>query len=263
MKFVEKPLGETQDISRSKDTVGEQFKLLAIVSIAAAVLYALTGLAAQALIGTISEATEVQLLADMSKAAVPDLIDDERAQRIFERLVEQPGLRPYPYTLRKLPMKVPNAGALPGGVIGVTPALLTTVRSDIGLAMVIAHELGHHHHRHGLHRLGRSILWIAFKSLFSTDFTGGHALGLQLLESGHSRDEEREADEFGLRLVYATYGDLTNATEFFEWADQSHGTAESLSRFVSSHPMSAERIRNMKRLAASLQAPSSTIDRDQ
>ena len=118
--------------------------------------------------------------------------------------------------------------------------------------MVLAHEIGHQH-RHGLHRLGRSILWLAFTSLFTADLTGAHQVGLQLLASSHSRDEEREADEFGIRLVYSTYGDLTDATEFFEWAQQEHGQAESLSRFISSHPMSAERIRNLKRLAQALQ----------
>ena len=79
------------------------------------------------------------------------------------------------------------------------------------------------------------------------------SIGIKLLRSSHSRDEEREADAFGLRLVHRAYGDLTHATEFFEWAQKKHGRAESLSRFISSHPMRAERIRNMKRLARELE----------
>ena len=253
MKFVNKPLGASADASRSQETGASFAKNVSVLIVAAIALYGLSGVLVDVIISAMPEDTEVSLFAGISNSAVPEALNDQRAQRIFAQLIEQPELKPYPYTLRSLPMKVPNAGALPGGVIGVTPALLKTIKTDIGLAMVLAHELGHQHHRHSLRRLGRSMLWQAFTHLFTTDLTGAHQIGMKLLQSSHSRDEEREADAFGLRLVHKTYGDLTHATEFFEWAQQKHGRAESLSRFISSHPMSAERIRNMKRLARELE----------
>ena len=111
MKFVEKSLGESADASRSGETGASFAKTLSIVIVAAIVLYALTGLLAELIISTMPEETEVSLFAGISNSAAPETMNDERAQRIFAQLVKQPGLKPYPYALRTLPMKVPNAGA--------------------------------------------------------------------------------------------------------------------------------------------------------
>ena len=49
----------------------------------------------------------------------------------------------FPYRAIVLPWEVPNAMALPGGVIFVTDGLLETLDNEAQLAAVLAHEVGH------------------------------------------------------------------------------------------------------------------------
>jgi predicted Zn-dependent protease len=98
---------------------------------------------------------------------------------------------------------MPNAFALPGGRIYVLDGLLQKAQSPDEIAGVIAHELGHAHHRHNMrtliHNGGSSFL----VGLLLGDITGASAVifaSRQLLQASHSREAEQEADDF----AYAT-----------------------------------------------------------
>lgn len=98
---------------------------------------------------------------------------------------------------------IPNAIALPGGKIYLFDALLQKAESPDEIAGIIAHELGHAHHRHVMrsliHNGGTSFL----VGLLLGDITGGGAVIFatrQLLQASHSREAEQEADDF----AYAT-----------------------------------------------------------
>ena len=51
--------------------------------------------------------------------------------------------KPFPYSVYLMDHDVPNAMALPGGVVLVTRGLLEVLRSEAELVAVLAHELGH------------------------------------------------------------------------------------------------------------------------
>ena len=95
--------------------------------------------------------------------------------------------------------QIPNAIALPGGKIYLFNALLQKAGSPDEVAGIIAHELGHAHHRHNMrtliHNGGSSFLI----GLLLGDVTGGSAVIFatrQLLQASHSREAEQEADDF-------------------------------------------------------------------
>jgi Zn-dependent protease with chaperone function len=96
----------------------------------------------------------------------------------------------------------PNAFALPGGVVVVTDALVALVQDDAAVAAVVAHEVGHVHHRHVLRRLVGAGITGAAGTLIMGDVSGVvAALPATLADLAYSRDMEREADRHAVTLL--------------------------------------------------------------
>jgi len=99
----------------------------------------------------------------------------------------------------------PNALALPGGTIVVTDALVELLgeRDDV-LIGVLAHEMGHVRHRHGMRMLVQATLIGTATSLAWGDFSSVLAAAPALLgQMAYSRDFEREADAEAITLLRA------------------------------------------------------------
>lgn len=98
-----------------------------------------------------------------------------------------------------------NALALPGGVVVITDELIQAMPGDDEVAAVLAHELGHVQHRHSLrHLLQSSITALGAMAVFGdvTAITGLAATApTVLVETGYSRDFERESDAFAFALL--------------------------------------------------------------
>ncbi|MCH7494361.1 M48 family metallopeptidase, partial [bacterium] len=157
----------------------------------------------------------------------------------------------FPFRLVLLSTEEINAFALPGGTIAITEAMLATVHSDIGRAFVLGHEIGHIQHRHGLQRLGRSVLLAAALSLVGVDTSFLLKSGQDLAELSFSRAQEDQADTFGLYLVERCFGTTEGVTEFFEqmlWmeGEESSLGGERLSGFFRTHPNTGERLQHLR-----------------
>lgn len=112
-----------------------------------------------------------------------------------------------------------NAFAGPGGLITVTRGMLRLCRTEDELAAVLAHEIGHVQHRHGLQAIKKSrwtgafttIVAEAGKTLGGADlaeavraFEGSISDVMQtLVNSGYGRAAEREADAAAVRILRA------------------------------------------------------------
>lgn len=257
MKFVPKKLENTADVSRGRVTWSDNLKSALCVVIVLLFLYLLLGVVAEVLATRIPESWETRLFSWDIGDDPAESAELERAEKIFDRLVEAAALRPLPYDLFHLDIDAPNAMAVPGGGVGVTRGLLERVDGEMGLAMVLAHELGHHQHRHALRRLGRTLLVRGAMALLFGD--GGVAVvesSVNLVESSYSRDQEREADAFGLRLVQEAYGHTEGCLEFFQMIEKEFET--DFSRWGSlfaSHPLTRERIEDLKGLQRALSLP--------
>jgi Zn-dependent protease with chaperone function len=97
-----------------------------------------------------------------------------------------------------------NAFTLPGGVIIATDKLVALL-DDRQLAAVLAHELGHVRYRHGTrHLLNNSIHALFAMAVFGdVSAVAGVAATVPtaLMNTGYSRDFEREADSYAFRLL--------------------------------------------------------------
>lgn len=262
MKFVPKQLTKTADLSRGRVSPRAFATNALSVILVLGGLYLLLGLFADLAVLYIPDRWEAQIFAQSSHPSDPHAPELDRGQALFKKLVQQPGMRQLPYRLFHLDITQPNAVAIPGGAIGVSSALLESVESETGLAFVMGHELGHHQARHCLKRLGRTLL---YQTVLATFFGGGNtpsAIGasLQVAESGYSRRQELEADEFGLKLVYRTFGHTEGCLEFFENILEEHrSNASRWSAFFSSHPYVEDRIGHIKHLQESI-SPISNIN---
>jgi beta-barrel assembly-enhancing protease len=110
-----------------------------------------------------------------------------------------------------------NAFAAPGGLIFVTRGLLRCCKSEDAAAAVLAHEIGHVEHRHGLNAIKKSRITTAVttglleagKSLTNAQvaeltnvFEGSiHDITSTLINSGYSRAFEKQADLGAVQIL--------------------------------------------------------------
>jgi predicted Zn-dependent protease len=117
---------------------------------------------------------------------------------------ERPDL---PWSFHVSDDEIVNAFALPGGRIYVTRGLLAHLESEAELAGVLGHEIGHVTARHSVNGLSRdlaiSLGVAAGLVLFDVDETGElvTSLGLSLMFLKFSRNQERQADQLGVRYT--------------------------------------------------------------
>lgn len=146
-----------------------------------------------------------------------------------------------------------NAMALPGGLIIVTEGLLDQVESENELAFVLGHELGHFKNRDHLRAMGRGVLLAIVVATISggdADGIGITVADLALRQSG--RAQETAADRYGLSLVHSQYGHVDSAWKLFErWQDSESEFLSKFVTYVSSHPQTGERIKDLVTYAAS------------
>jgi predicted Zn-dependent protease len=161
----------------------------------------------------VSEAQEIQIGRDADRQIVASmgLYPDEAVQQYVSALgrslaarSERPDL---PWTFRVIDDPTVNAFALPGGFIYVTRGILTHLGSEAELAGVLGHEIGHVTARHSVSQMSRAQLaqlGLGIGMIFSEEIrqVGEVAgAGLQLLFLKFGRDDEREADELGVRYM--------------------------------------------------------------
>lgn len=150
----------------------------------------------------------------------------------------------------------PTAMALPGGYIFVTPALLELAeRNPDELAFVIGHEMAHVIRGHALERVLTRIGTEGVSRILSRGLVSPalRETGLKWLESAHSRESEKEADEFGVRVAAAARYDAQAALKLLERFSALRDSGSGLPAYFGSHPPESERIANVKAVLVSLQ----------
>lgn len=169
---------------------------------------------------------------------------DPLVQAVFLKLQSQTDLDLQLFTICE---NAPNAFAIPGGAIFVTNGLLKNLKTEMGIAFVLAHEMGHFSHRHHLKGLGRG-LGLAAGALFIGlgDSSGMTNTLTDVLSRAYSRDQEAEADKYALDLLMKSYGNLHGTTEFFEMVLKDQTQVEKWASVLGTHPMTEDRLQNIK-----------------
>ncbi|HPZ07921.1 MAG TPA: M48 family metallopeptidase [Candidatus Eremiobacteraeota bacterium] len=163
------------------------------------------------------------------------------------------------YSFKIIKMKEPNAFAIPGGFIYVTTGLMQDfVKNDEDyLAVILGHELGHVNERHGMSQLEWQMgLGLVLQILLGDNNTISDiaqvASGLIFLK--YSRDQELEADQWGMRLAYKTGHNPRALIRFFKDIkkyEEQHPSATP--EFLESHPDTDSRIEEANKYIAELE----------
>jgi len=203
------------------------------------------------------QAVGEQALAQFDKGLSPSKLSVERQAAIRQALadaVEQayPADRRPAYTLHfraAAKLKIgPNAFALPGGVIVLTDELaeLLADAPDV-ITGVLAHELGHVHHRHGMRTAVQAGLLAGMAGLVIGDFSSVLAsLPALLGQAAYARDFEREADREAIAVLQALHMKPSRMALFFERIEawrKAHDEVYTLPIALASHPADEERKR--------------------
>lgn len=150
-----------------------------------------------------------------------------------------------------------NAFCMPGGFIYVYTGLIRYLDREDHLAGVLGHEIAHAELRHSSLRLQREYgvkNLLAFVVL-SNPMTVGGAINISILNDlaglRYSRDQEAQSDEYSIRyLADSDYACDGTAGFFAKLLDE--GKDAPIPEFLSDHPDSASRVREVRRLAREL-----------
>ncbi len=165
------------------------------------------------------------------------------------------------FTFTLLDTPVVNAFALPGGYVYVTRGLLTILNDEAELAGVMGHEIGHVTARHGARRQTQGM--IANILATGVGILSGNRQVAQLGQvaaqgflASYSRDNEREADQLGVRYLSRTGYETLGMARSLEAIGRHSALLSKVSgqeaqdfNFFQTHPQTPERVANTVSLA--------------
>src|SRR6266581_3657127 len=198
---------------------------------------------------------------ERSSKLIDDPIVTEYVNRVGQNLVRNSDAR-VPFTIKVIDSDEVNAFALPGGFFYVNSGLILRANEESELAGVMAHEIAHVTLRHGTKNATKGqIMQLATIPLILLG-PGGWAgygiyqaanLAIPLTYLKFSRDDERQADFFGLEYMYKAGYDPNSYVTFFErvQADERRRPG-TIPKVFSTHPPTPERIQNTQKEIAKI-----------
>lgn len=143
----------------------------------------------------------------------------------------------------------PNAFATLGGNVVLMQGFLEKVDSENALAMVLAHEIGHVHHRDPIASVGGALAVAVVLSALAGGADGGSALAswsAGLTQLGFSRQQESAADAAALKALVAHYGHTAGADGFFSAMMKLERIAPDVPEFFATHPDLHARVQRIR-----------------
>ena len=187
-------------------------------------------------------------------AATMPVYDDAGLQAyvddIGQRLAatsERPNL---PWSFTVLDDAAVNAFAVPGGYLYVTRGILTHFNSEAELGAVLGHEIGHVTARHSVGQMSRQQLLgglLGVGSILSDQVRSVGQLGavaIGIFSLSHSRSDEHQADELGVRYTLRDGYDPREAIKVHTMLGRQTALrgGRGIPNWLATHPSSADRI---------------------
>jgi predicted Zn-dependent protease len=152
-----------------------------------------------------------------------------------------------------------NAFALPGGHIVVFTGILDRMEEPGELAAMLAHEGTHVQERHSTRIMARSLASYMFVSLLVGDVSAVVAVAAEnadkLRNMGYGRGLESDADAIGQERMKENGVDPEGMVRLLQLLEREAMDMPEEISFLSSHPLTKERIANAERKARDLGKP--------
>lgn len=192
---------------------------------------------------------------------------EQVAARIFAQADEdRPDVEWHAHVIRD--PKTVNAFATPGGHIYVTTGLLQAADSEAELAAVLGHEAGHLAAYHPSRRLIATLGLQTVARLALGEDPGvlaavaANVAGQGLLLA-HSRADEHEADDYGVRYTARAGYDPSALARFFEELKEQQGSVPGVLQYLMTHPAPEERIARVRGQIERRNVRGGEVDREQ
>jgi predicted Zn-dependent protease len=201
-----------------------------------------------------------------AEAVIKDEILQRQMENLLKPLIErnrigEPRIKIYLSREAEL-----NAFALPGGILIFNAGMLMAAGSPEEILGVAAHELAHVTEKHVLKSMIQSLSLAAIVSFFLGDVSALGAYILQqsqmLLQNGFTRTQESEADQIGFDYLVNAGIHPKGMGQFFQRLEQKrkegddtpaeNQSLQRMSVFLSTHPLTTERIRMVEDRVAAL-----------
>ncbi len=160
--------------------------------------------------------------------------------------------------------KTVNAFATPGGHIYVYSGLLLAADNEAEVAGVLAHESGHvagrHVERAMVNAYGmQGLLAVAMGQNPSAAKQMAASLVGTGVMAAHSRSEESEADEYGVRYISSLNYDPQAMITFFQKLEAGKSGSSAGPGWLRTHPVTAERISDLRSYMTKHQLPGNVL----
>jgi beta-barrel assembly-enhancing protease len=198
----------------------------------------------------IGQLASQQILKDQEVCASKEI--DRVLQTVLQRMVAPlPNKETWHLKLTIIDApSIENAVALPGGQVFLYSGLIDQAKHQDMLIGVIAHEIGHVYHRHGMSGLVRNFTLTAAASLMGalvfsdvSSFAWLAQLGVELASLKHSRAHENQADQFALELLQKLKLSSAGLAYFFMGIEKESMNIE----YLSTHPVTRNRIERIEK----------------
>lgn len=247
-----------EGINTTREHPLKEFTILlgGILAVIIAIIIILS-LAAEKLAVYIPFSVEQKLVAEQSTSAIDTHPEVTRyLQQLADKLSSDMDL-PTEMTIsvHYLDQDIDNAYATLGGQVYIYRGLITQLRSENALSMIIAHEIAHIKFRHPLIAMGRGVVVGLFLATLA-GVSGDNVVGSIVNDTGvitllsFNRKQERAADAAALEAVDKYYGHVGGSEDLFRTllALESKNPVHP-PEFLSTHPLNENRIDNIDELA--------------
>lgn len=156
------------------------------------------------------------------------------------------------YRLEFFHAPMPNAFALPDGLVCITDQLVEKAKSDEEIYGVLAHEIVHVRERHGMRSVLQNsavfLIWTLMTGDLSAVTSVGAALPTMLAESGYSRGFELEADAGAAEYMIKTGWGTKPLRDMLQRIDPERSSFGGAEEAISSHPLTEKRVKILEEI---------------
>lgn len=158
----------------------------------------------------------------------------------------------FKYRVYIVSTSIPNAFALPGGIICVTEGLMSTMRSEAQIISVLSHEMGHVERGHCFDAIKYEL---AMKKIHAASIGQLADLVINVfLRHSFSKTQENDADEYGYDLLLLTEYDPAEFGNAFMQLQKAQETSTVrrgiISDYFETHPPLQLRIEKFSQMAS-------------
>lgn len=180
----------------------------------------------------------------LSNTTVQNYVND-----VGQKIVGVCDRRDIEYKFKVIDKKEINAFACPGGYVYVYTGLIEILDNEAQLAAILSHEVSHLVARHSMKKLQNIYGYAILAQIALGDKAKGAAgdivsIAAMLVLQGYSRDNEFEADRYGILYAKnAGYNPKSMIQVFEKFKKMEGNPPPAVLGLLSSHPSPADRIR--------------------